>query len=87
MMARLAGWDGVTSGEESDCEDGIDNDGDGRADYPNDPGCDDASDLSEKSPRLTCDDGADNDGDGRIDFDPATFAGPGDQATLSLRPG
>ncbi len=82
MMARLAGWDGVPSGEESDCEDGIDNDGDGVADYPDDPGCDDAGDLSERAPQLTCDDGADNDSDGRIDFDPATLASPGDQGAL-----
>jgi hypothetical protein len=33
MMARLAGWDGTTSGKELECEDGIDNDGDGRIDF------------------------------------------------------
>jgi hypothetical protein len=75
MMARLAGWDGVTSGEESECEDGIDNDGDGLADHPDDPGCDEPNDLSEKSPLLACDDGADNDGDALMDYpeDPGCF--------------
>lgn len=64
------------------CSDGIDNDGDGLADHPDDPGCDDAADASERSPALVCDDGIDNDGDGRTDFDPLTFFFPGDQDTL-----
>ena len=64
------------------CDDGFDNDGDGLTDYPDDPGCADASDGSEKDGSLPCDDGADNDGDGGIDFDPVTFANPGDQYTL-----
>ena len=68
MMARLAGWDGSSSGSESDCEDGLDNDGDGLADYPFDPGCDLASDASENSSLLVCDDGDDNDGDTLIDY-------------------
>jgi hypothetical protein len=68
MLARLAGWDGTSSGGESHCEDGIDNDGDGFADHPADPGCDDASDASEKSLLFACDDGSDNDGDGLIDY-------------------
>jgi hypothetical protein len=50
------------------CGDGIDNDGDGLADFPNDPGCADALDASERSPALVCDDGLDNDGDGLVDF-------------------
>jgi len=49
----------------SDCQDGIDNDGDGLIDYPADPGCTSAADLSE---RPECSDGLDNDGDGAIDF-------------------
>jgi hypothetical protein len=66
------------------CTDGIDNDADGLADHPDDPGCADALDLSEKDDTGTypCDDGADNDGDGRIDFDPVTFANSGDETTL-----
>jgi len=50
------------------CNDGIDDDGDGLVDFPNDPGCASADDLDERSPLLVCDDGVDNDGDGLIDF-------------------
>jgi len=56
------------------CRDGLDNDGDGRVDYPADRGCADASDGNErkgtrKPPRLrVCQDGRDNDGDGLVDF-------------------
>jgi hypothetical protein len=50
------------------CIDGLDNDGDGFADFPDDPGCADADDLSERSPLLACDDGSDNDGDELIDY-------------------
>lgn len=53
---------------EPECSDGVDNDGDGRADFPGDPGCDDASDFSETSGLLPCDDGVDNDGDGLTDY-------------------
>jgi hypothetical protein len=58
------------------CSDGVDNDGDGLVDWPDDGGCDDANDASERSADLPCDDGNDNDGDGGTDFDPATFADP-----------
>jgi thermitase len=64
-----------------DCGDGIDNDGDGLSDHPEDPGCDDEGDASERSALLVCDDGIDNDGDGGTDFDPVTFFFPGDQHT------
>jgi Subtilase family len=51
------------------CNDGIDNDGDGAADFAGlDPGCASAEDASERSAALRCDDGLDNDGDGRIDY-------------------
>ncbi len=60
-----------------ECGDGRDNDGDGQADYPDDPGCASADDLRETDPGLACDDGLDNDGDGRADFDPVTWADPG----------
>jgi len=48
------------------CGDGVDNDGDGLADFPVDPGC--------SSPVATpenpaCNDGVDNDGDDRVDWD------------------
>lgn len=49
------------------CANSLDDDGDGLADLQ-DPGCVDASDLSERSSLRTCDDGIDNDGDGRVDF-------------------
>jgi hypothetical protein len=63
------------------CSDGADNDGDGHTDFPEDLGCGDDADLSERSPLLPCDDGVDNDSDGRVDFDPDTFVNPGDEAT------
>jgi hypothetical protein len=47
---------------------GADDDGDGLADFPDDPGCDDADDNSEHSPGLVCDDGFDNDSDFTIDY-------------------
>jgi hypothetical protein len=48
------------------CSNGLDDDGDGFADYPSDPGCASAT-SSLESPK--CQDGIDNDGDGMIDFD------------------
>ena len=59
------------------CADGLDQDGDGQADFPDDAGCDDLDDDDERSPLLPCDDGVDNDLDGRADFDPLTAADPG----------
>ena len=51
------------------CSDGIDNDGDGKIDFPNDPGCSSATDDDETDGRKPqCSDGVDNDGDGKIDF-------------------
>ena len=63
------------------CSDGVDNDGDGRIDFPNDPDCSGPTDDSEAGgaddddvQRETdrgdaeCEDGRDNDGDGRVDF-------------------
>lgn len=56
------------------CNDGIDNDGDGIADFGNPPAtegdfsCFTASDNDETNPRPECNDGVDNDGDGRVDF-------------------
>ena len=58
-----------------ECDDGVDNDGDGFTDGA-DPGCDDANDLFELG-SLPCDDGIDNDGDGDVDLaDPGCY-GPG----------
>ena len=51
------------------CDDGLDNDGDGLADFPADPGCSGLLDPSEHEPSLPCDDGVDNgDGDGLVDL-------------------
>jgi hypothetical protein len=51
------------------CSDGIDNDGDGLVDFPDDPGCVNAEGSDEHAgPYPQCSDGRDNDGDGKIDF-------------------
>jgi hypothetical protein len=57
--SQILGW--VSTPE---CNDGLDDDGDGLVDYPNDPGCKSSSDAHE---RYDCSDGFDNDGDGSID--------------------
>jgi len=65
---QVEAWIALLSplGPRPQCSDGIDNDGDGFIDYPNDPGC-----ASPTSPTESpaCQDGIDNDGDGGIDFD------------------
>jgi hypothetical protein len=50
------------------CADGLDNDGDGRTDYPDDPGCSSATDGSENDASLPCDNRLDDDGDGLVDY-------------------
>ncbi len=53
------------------CDDGLDNDGDGKVDFPNDPGCTDKNDDNETDDPVDlpqCNDGVDNDGDGKADF-------------------
>jgi len=58
------------------CSDGMDNDGDGRVDFPEDRDCTGAEDPSEQP---SCSDGLDNDGDGRMDFpDDLDCEGPED---------
>jgi hypothetical protein len=56
------------------CNDGVDNDGDGHTDFPNDAVCDSATDTGESLPG--CSDGVDNDFDGLIDFpaDPSCYS-------------
>jgi hypothetical protein len=49
------------------CNDRVDNDVDGYADYPGDPGCDSADDPSELGV-AECDNGIDDDGDGLVDY-------------------
>ena len=55
------------------CVDGIDNDGDGLVDFPDDPGCWGNEDDAELA---ACSDGIDNDGDGLVDFpdDPGCYS-------------
>ena len=68
-----------------ECDDGLDNDGDGLVDL-DDPGCADADDLSEQSPLLPCDDGVDDDGDGLTDYRVAPGAGdPGCASPVAAR--
>jgi hypothetical protein len=49
------------------CGDGVDNDGDGRTDYPADPGCSSQTDGNETD-LPACLDFRDNDGDGKTDW-------------------
>jgi len=60
-------------GPPRECQDGVDNDGDGAIDHPADPGCFGPEDPEEYK---ECSDGLDNDGDGAIDHpaDPGCFA-------------
>src|SRR5690349_9118419 len=60
-----------------ECNDGRDNDGNGKTDYPDDPSCDSENDETENgSISPMCKDGKDNDGDGKVDYpsDPGCFA-------------
>ena len=52
------------------CNDGIDNDNDGKVDFPADPGCNNANDDNEtdNNNNPQCSDGIDNDNDGKVDF-------------------
>ncbi len=55
------------------CSDGLDNDGDGRVDFPDDPGCAHATYALEDP---ACDNRVDDDGDGLVDLDdPSCSAG------------
>jgi cysteine-rich repeat protein len=58
---------------EDECSNGVDDDGDGLVDFPNDAGCTSATDFLETEATHLCDDGLDNDADGLADFpdDPA----------------
>jgi hypothetical protein len=57
-----------------ECQDGVENDGDTLADFPDDPGCFNAAAPSEIT---ACDDGLDNDGDGYCDMPTSTCTEPG----------
>lgn len=59
------------------CSDGIDNDGDGTIDFPDDTGCSSDNGEEEAAPQKPqCSDGRDNDNDGVSDYpaDPGCFA-------------
>lgn len=74
-------FDGLTP-KIPQCDDHVDNDGDGSTDYLFDRGCTDRSDDSE-SGEPQCNDGRDNDGDGRIDFEREVRAGGPDPSCAS----
>jgi len=59
------------------CTNGLDDDGDGLADFPDDPGCLSAEDEGERSFDRPCDNGIDDDQDGSADY-------PADPACTSL---
>jgi hypothetical protein len=52
------------------CADGVDNDGDGKVDFPADPGCASpgADDEGDPANAPACANGADDDGDGQVDY-------------------
>jgi hypothetical protein len=54
--------------DQPDCNNELDDDGDGLMDFPNDPGCTDAFDTDERGSNFECDNGLDDDGDGDFDF-------------------
>lgn len=64
-VACPPGSAGQCSDDRPACMNGTDDDGDGFADWPADPGCRTATSTREDP---ECDDGADNDGDGGIDW-------------------
>ena len=77
LVTPFACSDDAGNNSDIQCDDGRDNDGDGTKDYPGDPSCDSALDLTEDglvSPQ--CKDETDNDGDGKTDYpnDPGCFA-------------
>jgi hypothetical protein len=70
--------------DQPDCSDGLDDDGDGLTDFPNDPGCTDAFDTDERGAAYECDNGLDDDGDGLFDYpDDFGCSSPFDDAELT----
>lgn len=68
LVAACGGNDN-NNANKAQCNDGIDNDGDGLIDFPDDPCCTSETDNTENSqPSPQCSDGRDNDNDGKIDF-------------------
>src|SRR5262249_16831445 len=56
------------------CSNGIDDDGDGLVDYPEDPGCKSSVSTTENP---ACQNGIDDDGDAKFDFDSGVSASQG----------
>jgi hypothetical protein len=67
------------------CSNGIDDDGDGAVDFPNDPGCTGPEDPYEWDP-TSCSDGFDNDGDMLVDLADPDCTGPGDDTEENIDP-
>jgi len=72
------GWGAGPGGPgKAECDDNIDNDGDGLMDYGQDPGCSSLGDNSETDSNVQCDNGLDDDGDGLADsLDSCCFDNP-----------
>ncbi|MFH1290372.1 MAG: VCBS repeat-containing protein, partial [Nanoarchaeota archaeon] len=66
------------------CSDGIDNDDDGKIDFPEDPSCDSLEDDDETYPEQ-CQDGIDNDNDGAIDMEDSLCSSPWDNSEGGLQ--
>src|SRR5438067_340148 len=84
VIALVSCGGNKNNGPKFQCDDGMDNDGDGMIDFPDDPGCTSTEDDSEDSlPMPECSDGRDNDGDNKIDYpnDPGCFAPQQDDET------
>ena len=60
----------VSEVELAQCLNGIDDDGNGRVDFPSDPGCTEAADREETPPEVipACANDEDDDGDGAVDY-------------------
>ncbi|MCZ6463633.1 MAG: hypothetical protein O7A09_04780 [Proteobacteria bacterium] len=76
--------EGAVEGVEQ-CQDGVDNDGDGTTDFPEDLGC---ADFTAPLESPACSDGRDNDGDGHADYpaDPECAALHGGSESGSVHP-
>jgi hypothetical protein len=77
LIPFACGGEGGSGFAKPACDDGLDNDGDGAIDFPDDPSCaSDDGDTEDGDPSAQCKDGRDNDSDGKIDYptDPGCFA-------------
>jgi hypothetical protein len=76
LLAAGCGSESANNPGGASCSDGIDNDGDGAIDFPDDSGCANSNDDEDDLIPPQCADGRDNDGDGKTDApnDPGCFA-------------